>query len=120
MWGASIVASALCALMLFAEPALAAKRVALVIGNSSYQNVVKLTNPSNDAEAMAAALKAAGFEFVDLKRGERTPAIGEPRAEARRQGRRSSLVQMLQQRQDGPEQSDLRQRERLRHARHVA
>jgi uncharacterized caspase-like protein len=54
--------------MLLAQPALAAKRVALVIGNSAYQNVVKLTNPSNDAEAMAATLKGAGFDVVDLKR----------------------------------------------------
>ncbi|WP_371449376.1 caspase family protein [Bradyrhizobium sp.] len=54
--------------MLLAQPALAAKRVALVIGNSTYQNVVKLTNPSNDAEAMAATLKGAGFDVVDLRR----------------------------------------------------
>jgi uncharacterized caspase-like protein len=54
--------------MLLAQPALAAKRVALVIGNSTYQNVVKLTNPFNDAEAMAATLKGAGFDVVDLRR----------------------------------------------------
>ncbi|WP_244547646.1 caspase family protein [Bradyrhizobium sp. OK095] len=54
--------------MLLAQPALAAKRVALVIGNSAYQNVVKLTNPSNDAEVMAATLKGAGFDLVELKR----------------------------------------------------
>ncbi|EHR01533.1 hypothetical protein Bra471DRAFT_02271 [Bradyrhizobium sp. WSM471] len=68
MWAVSTFASALCALMLLAQPALAAKRVALVIGNSTYQNVVKLTNPSNDAEAMAATLKGAGFDVVDLRR----------------------------------------------------
>ena len=40
--------------------ALAEKRVALVIGNSAYQKVAKLPNPSNDASAVAAMLKAAG------------------------------------------------------------
>ena len=32
-----------------ASPALAEKRVALVIGNSAYQNVTALENPANDA-----------------------------------------------------------------------
>lgn len=50
------------------RPALAEKRVALVIGNSAYQNVGKLANPANDADAMSATLKAAGFDAVDLKR----------------------------------------------------
>jgi uncharacterized caspase-like protein len=42
--------------------ALADKRVALVIGNSAYQKVAKLGNPANDASAVAAMLKSAGFE----------------------------------------------------------
>ena len=44
--------------------ALAEKRVALVIGNSAYQNVAKLPNPANDARAVAALLKNAGFDVV--------------------------------------------------------
>lgn len=48
-------------------PALAEKRVALVIGNSDYQNVAPLTNPSNDAAAIAATLTRAGFDIVDTK-----------------------------------------------------
>ncbi len=44
--------------------ALAAKRVALVIGNSAYTNAPALTNPKNDAEDMAAALKALGFTVI--------------------------------------------------------
>ncbi|MFO1049109.1 MAG: caspase family protein [Geminicoccaceae bacterium] len=40
------------------------KRVALVIGNSSYQNVTQLRNPRRDAEAMAAALEEIGFEVT--------------------------------------------------------
>jgi caspase domain-containing protein len=54
--------------LLFSEPALAEKRVALIIGNSAYQNVSRLVNPTNDAEAMAATLKNAGFDPVYLKR----------------------------------------------------
>ena len=49
-------------------PALADKRVALVIGNSSYDKVARLGNPANDAALMAETFKAAGFDNVDLKR----------------------------------------------------
>ena len=49
------------------QPAFAGKRVALVIGNAAYQNVNPLTNPGNDSEAMAAVLKSAGFDVVELK-----------------------------------------------------
>ncbi|WP_269582302.1 caspase family protein [Roseibium sp. Sym1] len=44
-------------------PALA-KRVALVIGNGAYENTVPLPNPANDAEQMAAKLRALGFDVV--------------------------------------------------------
>src|SRR5712672_2685746 len=47
--------------------AFAEKRVALVIGNSAYQKVAKLPNPANDAAAVAAMLKAAGFDSVESK-----------------------------------------------------
>ena len=33
-------------------PAFAGKRVALVLGNSAYQSVPRLTNPANDAALM--------------------------------------------------------------------
>ncbi len=48
--------------------AYAERRVALVIGNSAYQTVGRLANPTNDAGAMAETLKAAGFDVVELKR----------------------------------------------------
>ena len=51
-----------------ADPALADKRVALVIGMSKYQQVPKLTNPVRDADAMAALFKKAGFDVVDNER----------------------------------------------------
>src|SRR5258705_13481776 len=53
--------------LLVSQPALAEKRVALVIGNSAYQKVAKLPNPANDATAIAAMLKAAGFDSVESK-----------------------------------------------------
>ena len=48
-------------------PALAEKRVVLVIGNSEYQKVAKLPNPVNDAIAVAAMFKSAGFDVVETK-----------------------------------------------------
>ncbi|HKO45233.1 MAG TPA: tetratricopeptide repeat protein [Pyrinomonadaceae bacterium] len=40
----------------------ATKRIALVMGNSTYATAPALKNPANDARDMAAALKALGFE----------------------------------------------------------
>jgi tetratricopeptide (TPR) repeat protein len=42
-------------------------RVALVIGNSRYANTSPLTNPKNDATALASALERVGFTRVTLK-----------------------------------------------------
>jgi hypothetical protein len=52
----------------FGQPALADKRVALVIGNSGYQNVARLGNPTNDASAITEILKGAGFDLVESRR----------------------------------------------------
>ena len=49
------------------SPAHADKRVALVIGNSAYQNVNPLPNPAKDGAAMADMLKKAGFDVVNSK-----------------------------------------------------
>jgi WD40 repeat protein len=40
------------------------RRIALVIGNSKYQQVSKLPNPINDANDMAATLRELGFEVI--------------------------------------------------------
>lgn len=40
------------------------QRVALVIGNSNYQNAPQLANPDNDAQSMARFLNSAGFEVI--------------------------------------------------------
>jgi Caspase domain len=40
-------------------------RLALVIGNSNYQNATKLNNPSNDAHDLALVLRNLGFEVTE-------------------------------------------------------
>jgi uncharacterized caspase-like protein len=45
-------------------PGHAEKRVALVIGNSSYRNVAMLPNPEQDAASIAKLFKEAGFDTV--------------------------------------------------------
>jgi formylglycine-generating enzyme required for sulfatase activity len=47
-----------------AEPALADRRVALLIGNSGYQAVPALRNPRNDVMLLKKALDEAGFDVV--------------------------------------------------------
>ena len=54
--------------LLVCGPALAEKRVALVLGNSAYQNVAPLANPVNDSAKIASTLKDAGFDVVDYRR----------------------------------------------------
>ncbi|WP_247894457.1 caspase family protein [Azospirillum sp. B510] len=44
--------------------AMADRRVALVLGNSTYQYAPRLPNPVNDAKAMADSLRTAGFELI--------------------------------------------------------
>jgi uncharacterized caspase-like protein len=64
------VAAAISGLVLAALPvdhALAQRRVALVIGNSAYQNVAPLSNTINDAGAIAALFRKAGFDIVDAR-----------------------------------------------------
>ncbi len=51
-------------LLLFAAPAQAERKVALVIGNGAYQHVAPLPNPANDARLMAESLRSIGFELV--------------------------------------------------------
>jgi uncharacterized caspase-like protein len=55
------------ALFLVCQPAFADKRVALILGNSAYQNAPSLANPVNDAALVATRLKQAGFDVVDSR-----------------------------------------------------
>ena len=59
--------------------AFAETRIALVISNSKYAAVPSLSNPANDARAMADFLKAAGFQVLqasDLKQSAMLMTIG--------------------------------------------
>ena len=47
------------------------KRVALVVGNDSYQTLTPLHNAANDASDMAAALRAANFQVQTVVNGTR-------------------------------------------------
>ena len=49
------------------SPACAERRVALVIGDSAYQNALALIDPRRDAEAMAATFRSAGFDVVSAQ-----------------------------------------------------
>ncbi len=53
-----------------------AKRIALVIGNHQYQRLSKLPNAGRDAEAMAVALKEAGFSTKMAKDLSYTAMVG--------------------------------------------
>jgi hypothetical protein len=61
-WGLFAAAAMLLA---NASDAHAEKRVALVIGNSSYVNVRALANPERDANAVAALFRSAKFDVVE-------------------------------------------------------
>ena len=65
-----VIAAIVCSvwsMWLFSQPAFADKRVALVVGNSAYKNVNRLSNPANDAAAVVAMFRKAGFDSVDLR-----------------------------------------------------
>lgn len=53
---------------LAASPAVAEKRVALIIGNSNYEKAARLSNPTNDAALIAETFRSAGFDNVELRR----------------------------------------------------
>jgi hypothetical protein len=50
--------------LLLASPAAAEKRIALVVGNSAYQNITRLDNPRNDAVLIADTLLGLGFTLI--------------------------------------------------------
>jgi Caspase domain len=62
--GLAALLSIAAASLAWAQPAHAAKRVALVIGNNDYKNVPKLQKAVNDARAMGETLKQLGFRVM--------------------------------------------------------
>ncbi len=75
IWAALTLAFWLFASTAEAEPG---RRLALVIGNSVYQHVPTLANPSQDARALGATLETMGFEvqtLIDLEMASMGQAI---------------------------------------------
>jgi hypothetical protein len=64
---AMISALALFGATTWADPAFAERRVALVIGNSAYQNAPVLPNPAKDAKAIVAMFVKAGYDVVSAQ-----------------------------------------------------
>jgi tetratricopeptide (TPR) repeat protein len=62
-FGLSAVAIAL--LLAVGPVAAAGTRLALVLGNSKYQNAPQLANPANDAQDLAKALRQIGFDVIE-------------------------------------------------------
>jgi uncharacterized caspase-like protein len=67
MRGIGTLVLGICAACLFSQPASAERRVALVMGNSAYQNVGRLANPVGDSDAISATFRSAGFDVVELR-----------------------------------------------------
>jgi len=59
---------ALLFLMFLVSSAAAGSRVALIVGNADYEHAGTLANPLNDADAVAAMFKKAGFDVVDERK----------------------------------------------------
>ena len=76
-------------------PAFAEKRIALVVGNSAYQNIARLDNPKNDAVLMADTLGGLGFTLIgggaqlDLDKAALDTAV--QRSEERRVGKECTI-----------------------------
>jgi Caspase domain len=63
---AAVIGATILAMVLAPDAAFADKRVALVVGNSAYQTVPKLPNPSGDANSVAKMFRDAGFDSVEV------------------------------------------------------
>jgi uncharacterized caspase-like protein len=64
----ALVVAAFLSFLFASDAALADKRVALVIGNSTYENAPQLSNPSKDAGAISDMLRNAKFDVVETVR----------------------------------------------------
>ena len=62
-WNRTAILAFILFFQIAAPPALAS-RVALVVGNSAYQNVSPLDNPRNDAKLIADTLRDLGFTLI--------------------------------------------------------
>lgn len=62
---AARIGGAILFMALVTDSAFAERRVALVVGNSTYQSVPQLPNPSRDASSVAKMFRDAGFDTVE-------------------------------------------------------
>jgi uncharacterized caspase-like protein len=63
---AAVIGGAILSMVLAPDAAWAEKRVALIVGNSTYQTVPQLPNPSRDATSVAKMFRDAGFDYVEV------------------------------------------------------
>jgi len=63
-WAIAVLCLLGFAIAFWGSAAFAEERVALVVGNSAYENVSRLDNPANDARLMAETLRGLGFKLV--------------------------------------------------------
>ncbi|MFT4121196.1 caspase family protein [Bradyrhizobium sp.] len=61
----AIIVGTFSSMVLASDRAFAERRVALVVGNSSYQSVPQLPNPARDANSIAKMFRDAGFDNVE-------------------------------------------------------
>jgi hypothetical protein len=64
---AAAIGATILSMVLAPKAAWADKRVALIVGNSSYQAVPQLPNPSRDANSVAKMFRDAGFDSVEIQ-----------------------------------------------------
>jgi hypothetical protein len=64
---AAVIVGAILSMVLAPDAAWAEKRVALIVGNSTYQTVPQLPNPARDASSVAKMFRDAGFDTVDVQ-----------------------------------------------------
>src|SRR5450631_1861622 len=64
---AAVIGGTILSMVVAPDAAWAEKRVALIVGNSTYQTVPQLPNPSRDANAVAKMFLDAGFDSVEVR-----------------------------------------------------
>ena len=76
-WPPAAVLAVMAAFVLAAAPSGAAAdgRVALVVGNSSYEHMGRLHNPANDAVDVSAALRRLGFDVTPVLDADRQSLV---------------------------------------------
>src|SRR5450631_395339 len=64
---AAVIGGTILSMVVAPDAGWAERRVALIVGNSTYQTVPQLPNPARDANAVAKMFRDAGFDSVDMQ-----------------------------------------------------